>query len=627
MLRRARVLASLTKRAEQEENSNAHLAELLLEKWTQGYISATQLIEFAAAASRDQPKSDATRELGNLGHQSSTSRTMNNTQRDLLRLLAKRVPDFHEYPEPTKHFVTFTGFRDGLETRNVELPIAPLHRAFAHLYRKHRDRFWKVWGTSAMAKHFWENIRPDDKNLAQWTSKLANKDLRKVLLFSIHGDGVPVFKHKSLMVWSAMSLLGIGKSREMKHLWTAYWSHLRSKTPADSATDTERAIWQVLEWDLNALFAGVHPLRNWKNEEWPAGSEEARLAGHPLAEGFCAMPLLLKGDLDHVQKVLGLEATTGLKPCPFCDCDRQEFCWTDCRASAPWKNRLFWHMSRPEWEAKHPDRHPVFNVLGMSHCSLFVDVQHDLALGVAQHAGGSALELMVFHGPGTAKQNLANVWLHVNQWYKETKCPCRIRKIHLSMFHKPNKFPSLTTKAKETEFLISALLWTWGQLCDLSDPRDQSVSAALRCLEIIFAQCRRVGPDLKLAQENIEIIQETVDMFLQQYTALGQHAQDQHLKLWNFVPKCHILWHLAFLSDFVHPAVAACYADEDFVGVVKRIAGASTAGKSIEFVADALLTKVAIGKAIHYAKNDRPLVWKSWHLRTLHAGPVHSKTD
>ena len=70
-----------------------------------------------------------------------------------------------------------------------------------------------------------------------------------------------------------------------------------------------------------------------------------------------------------------------------------------------------------------------------------------------------------------------------------------------------------------------------------------------------------------------------------------------------------------------------CYADQDFVGVVKRIAGASTAGKSIEFVADALLTKVAIGKAIHYAKNDRPLVWKSWHLRTSHAGPEHSKTD
>ena len=220
LLRPARMLAQARARQERQEladrsSNNCNLVELLLDKWTDGHLSATQLIELASAAAKDLPASDATREVGGLGYKSNATRTMNNSQRDLLRLLERKLDGFRQMPAPVRHAVPFCNFKSGEGARVVELPIAPLHRAFAHEYKHFREQFWKTWGTPTLARQFWQNVGPDDKNVAQWRSKLADKDLTKVLLISIHGDGVPVFKHKSLMVWSAMSLLGEGPTRHL----------------------------------------------------------------------------------------------------------------------------------------------------------------------------------------------------------------------------------------------------------------------------------------------------------------------------------------------------------------------------------------------------------------------------
>ena len=49
-----------------------------------------------------------------------------------------------------------------------------------------------------------------------------------------------------------------------------------------------------------------------------------------------------------------------------------------------------------------------------------------------------------------------------------------------------SNYPRMHTKAKETEYLVGAVLWTWRQFCAESN-RDASVAAVLECLGRILS--------------------------------------------------------------------------------------------------------------------------------------------
>ena len=268
----------------------------------------------------------------------------------------------------------------------------PVHRMFSYVHSYYPMQFDKIWGDQVKAAAFWDELPIDCPALKQWQRKLLSKDLGKVLPFAIHGDAVPVFKHKSMMCWNASSLLAEGSARETKNLFFAYWHHLNAQLDRDGA-DTEEAIWKVAKWDIEALFDGKHPDRDWENKPWPQGSLEAAMASRELANGFCAVPWVLKGDLDHFHKCLKLEAPTSLTPCPWCRANRSNCPWTDFTAQAAWKSCLW--LDDAQWRNAHPRRHPVFNVLCIGIHNLHVDVLHTLGLGVAQHLLGGVMGILV----------------------------------------------------------------------------------------------------------------------------------------------------------------------------------------------------------------------------------------
>ena len=348
-------------------HNNTALATVLLESWAWGGLSAAHLQVIAAGALRDGTSSLATKALAQIGC-SRPGQTRNNTQRDLTRALQAHVRGYKDLPEPVMLQVPLTGFNNGPVFRTAPLPYLPLHRVFAHTFQHYPKHFAKTWGASALAIEFWSTLPPDDPTLAQWLPALAQRDITKMLVYALHGDAVPVFRHKSLMVWSSTCMLGHGSAKDLKSLMFAYWSYLRAQSDILSE-DTEKLCFQAVEWDLEALWLGVNPSVDWQQVPWPAGSREAALAGTPLAGGFCALPWLLKGDLDHYQKGLGLESSAETSPCCFCPANRTNNMWTDFRATAQWKQTPFSSMARAQWEALHPQRHPVLNVLQLGHCS------------------------------------------------------------------------------------------------------------------------------------------------------------------------------------------------------------------------------------------------------------------
>ena len=442
-----------------------------------------------------------------------------------------------------------------------------------------------------------------DPNAAEWRAALASKDLAAAFPYAIHGDGVPVFKHKSLECWSAGSLLAEGGAKDVKTLTFCYWSHLRAVAAKDGV-DTEECVWKVAKWDMEAFLEGSRPREDWNQRPWSAGSAEAALAGAPLAGGLCGVPWVVKGDLEHFQNILKLEATTSHTPCFYCRADRGARPWTDFSAEAAWKSHCW--QNDAEWRAAHPVRHPLFGILRLGQHSVHTDVLHTVALGVAQNAVASALWLLVYRAmTGTAKKNLQSVWSHLHDYYKERHTPTQIRKLTGSMFMPEpaaprSRYPKMATKAKETEYLVGAVLWTWQQFRAESD-HDASVAAVLERLDRIFFLSRRVGSSLHLAPGEAAEIRAAMDSVLLHYTALGNEAAANGDMLWNVTPKFHVAWHWAWQAQFLYPHASACYVDESFVGVVAKIVKASTNGARLALAGDAAFAKYQRGMAVHWA--------------------------
>ena len=573
------------------------LASALLELWAWGVTSAKSVQRLAQAGVDDGCPSRALELLGKTG---CSGRHPNNCQRDLLRLLSRHLP-----PQPIaiQISIPFTnGKEEGAGTRLLTQPYLPLHRVFAHLYAKYPAQFAKVWGTPAGATAFWENVRDDDPNFAQWRARLAHKQLDALIPFALHGDGVPVFRHKSLECWSANSLLAEGSAKDVKSLMFCYWSHLRAVQSRDGA-DTEAGVWKAIAWDVEALFEGLHPCLDSQQRPWLAGTAEAALSGTQLAAGLCGVPWVLKGDLEHFANVLRLASTAARQPCLYCQADRDGMPWTDFSSQAAWKDRAW---QNAEWRDARP-RHPAFDVLCLGIHSAHADVLHTLALGVAQQVVGSTLWLLVYRTmPGSAKHNLQSVWDHIHEYYRRCSPSTRIRKLTLSMFlpspksHKKN-YPCMTTKGKETEGLVGAVLWIWHQYCSEDDAHDASVSCVLACLDRIFFLSRKVGSALHLAQGEAAEIRSSLDSLLLHYTALGNRAAAQGDMLWNVTPKFHIAWHWAWQTQFLHPHASACYVDESFVGVIAKICKSSTNGVKLDRAASAVFAKYSRAMSVHLA--------------------------
>ena len=90
-------------------------------------------------------------------------------------------------------------------------------------------------------------------------------------------------------------------------------------------------------------------------------------------------------------------------------------------------------------------------------------------------------------------------------------------------------------------------------------------------------------------------LREHGDHVLHCYTLLANRADrtggDEGL-LWNITPKFHWYWHWAVKALYFNPRKTNCFVDEDFVGDVKEIVAASTAGTSMEEVPSKVIEKI-----------------------------------
>ena len=91
-----------------------------------------------------------------------------------------------------------------------------------------------------------------------------------------------------------------------------------------------------------------------------------------------------------------------------------------------------------------------------------------------------------------------------------------------------------------------------------------------------------------------------VDKHLILYSRLARAADQQGLLVSTVAPKHHMLWHLAFSSQWLRPRRGACYLDEDFMGRVKGIVQSCTAATPLHGVPSKVLDKYRWGMHFQY---------------------------
>ena len=169
------------------------------------------------------------------------------------------------------------------------------------------------------------------------------------------------------------------------------------------------SVFTILAWSFNALLEGTFPHSDWNGRPFPASSEHGKRAGKPLANGYYGVVCSLVGDLDYLNKTLGLPHH-GRKDscCSMCKATGQGGAtWKAFQVNAQWRN-LIW--SPAQWQAwPGKSKCCIFGINHLTAANVAGDWMHNKYLGHDQYALGSVVYLLIYHlmKEGSVKKNLA----------------------------------------------------------------------------------------------------------------------------------------------------------------------------------------------------------------------------
>ena len=180
---------------------------------------------------------------------------------------------------------------------------------------------------------------------------------------------------------------------------------------------------------------------------------------------------------------------------------------------------------------------------------------------------------------------------------------CQFTNLTLSMFcdeAAPQKgYPFLKGKGAEVKGLTVPLLHVFRKFAKMFAGRAvlpaQSILVALQ-LQCDFQDLLDSSADeFVMPRADVDRLQVTIDLFLQEYTQLGTCADELGLLLWPMRPKFHWLWHLGQRARYISPRRAACFLDEDYLGKLKKVLAHCTPGLALHKVPAKFLARYRWG--------------------------------
>lgn len=249
-----------------KQKFSSSLAFILIMKFCWGSFSPQLVQELALAGWQDVQKGreaaakmDELEVLSKLG---SAGRLSNNCHRDIMNFLGPKS----FLPQPFLVKVPMKGHSQPVQTAFL-LP----HQMFSHIFSNypkhfqdqlcqstgHLRKFWAECGEHPCMKDHPIKSKPD------WQASTV-----PILL---HGDGTPVTGRgktwsKQMTVFSWSSILSRGTCKETQIYTYSVFDKLIKKGTG-SYNGTIDVVFKVLRWSFQALYQGVHPLRDWQGNE------------------------------------------------------------------------------------------------------------------------------------------------------------------------------------------------------------------------------------------------------------------------------------------------------------------------------------------------------------------------
>lgn len=284
------------RRGETDDDIPSPFSLELLLSWTMGNLSAIGLQKLAASSMLDGCCNDKIAALASLG---SWGQQKSNIHRDLVALVSKdmRLCDPILVSNPCLNNKQVPPLLD------CQFPVLPPHLLFHSTQLHYPDCLGTFFGESRI-RHFWNSIKDDDPRMQLNPAKDIPNYASKFIPLWVHGDGVE-FSTDSILAFSIGSLLSTGASMDTAALLAA----CPKAATADlhrHGRDTWSLPFKIISWSLQALWQGIHPLKDWNNQPFKDGSLLANLAGKLIFEkGYKCIVWRLLGDLDYFANDLG----------------------------------------------------------------------------------------------------------------------------------------------------------------------------------------------------------------------------------------------------------------------------------------------------------------------------------
>ena len=398
---------------DQPPTGKSRLAQLLMDKWAWGTMSAPMLQSIAQAAVQDGLQHPDVEKLAKIGGQ---GRFPGNMHRDLTLLAGKPTLSNAISYYRLKLKRTKTAVEDMLVA--FLLP----HKMFSCIYHTIPSAFKDsvLGGDPARVQEFWTSMGEHPFLVARPEVR-SREDLHMLVPIGLHGDGVRYMQAtraggKTLEVLSWCSLLTRGPTKVSSFLMLLIVKSCIKETGWDT---TWPKAWRILCWSLTALASGKWPLKDWNNREFSdKESVDFLQRGQPLAGGFAAIVFVLKCDLKFLCNHFHLNNPASNTPCALCRAERtMDVPWTDCRACAAWRGTTW---TAATWAVENPTAHQLFRMPGGGLDLVYPDLMHCKHLGTDQVLLGSVITWMIkSYLGGTIAENLDLLWSFIQAWFND----------------------------------------------------------------------------------------------------------------------------------------------------------------------------------------------------------------
>ena len=562
----------------------SQLATKLLALWAHGMLSAIAIREIADLAIRDGANHEELHLLakgGNFGAQPG------NVSKSIMNTFCKGIKVCS--PHPVKVQVQdLKTLEKGWETMDVMLP---------HLMFEALQSYPAVWEQMWDVKHlqgFWaKTLEKGDDRIRGHPCTLVKGWQSKTFPCFIHGDGVEFQTRDTMMCWSFGNSL-YDQGSLMSHLLCAAF-------PKSCTTDqTWDPVWEVLKWSFEALAKGKHPMTSPDGKPLEKGSPFWEKRGQSLSpQGYRLIVWHICGDHEFFSNTLKLahwrhkdccwacDATQSDGPRPYTNLDWDAFTFLDttlAKGTAP--------------------SHPIFQIPGVTTRMVRHDSLHVLfTRGLYGHILGSILHYLCYYNlPGQTQSvqpsdRLSIIFQEIQKQYTLQKVACRLTNLHLKMFCKNPKSPwvhwaHLGAKGGECKHLAPCLLPVLKDLLDNSKEEHPHLVACLESmvqLNEILDSC-----DLFLKDAEFDAFFGLAKGFVEEYSWLHGHFEEQGRPLFHIVNKSHTFLHWSWEAYFINPRAHTCWKGEDFVGQIAKLGHSVSFGVRTTRLSQKLMAKYQI---------------------------------